>query len=82
MKVMRPINNRISTDTLISEIGVIRSKQQARHILVAGGAGFLRSHLCERLLKLGHTVICVDNFSTGLERNISHLRDYQRFSVS
>lgn len=81
MKVMRPINNRISTDTLISEIGVIRSKQQARHILVAGGAGFLGSHLCERLLKMGHTVICLDNFSTGLERNISHLRDYKRFSV-
>jgi UDP-glucuronate decarboxylase len=42
-------------------------------ILVTGGAGFLGSHLCERLLKDGHDVLCVDNFFTGSKQNIAHL---------
>jgi UDP-glucuronate decarboxylase len=42
-------------------------------ILIAGGGGFLGSHLCERLLKDGHDVICVDNFFTGSKENIRHL---------
>ena len=41
--------------------------------LIAGGAGFLGSHLCDRLLSLGHNVICVDNFLTGVPENIQHL---------
>jgi UDP-glucuronate decarboxylase len=44
-----------------------------RQILVTGGAGFLGSHLCERLLADGHDVICVDNFFTGTRQNIAHL---------
>ena len=44
-----------------------------RRILVAGGAGFLGSHLCERLLAEGHRVFCLDNFQTGRLENISHL---------
>jgi UDP-glucuronate decarboxylase len=44
-----------------------------RQILVIGGAGFLGSHLCERLLEQGHDVICVDNFFTGTKDNIVHL---------
>ena len=43
--------------------------------VVTGGAGFLGSHLCDRLLAEGHRVICVDNFLTGRHRNIAHLAD-------
>jgi UDP-glucuronate decarboxylase len=44
-----------------------------KRILVTGGAGFLGSHLCDRLLEKGHDVLCVDNFYTGSKRNIVHL---------
>ena len=47
--------------------------------VVTGGAGFLGSHLCERLLAEGHRVICVDNFLTGSPRNIAHLQDRDDF---
>ena len=50
-------------------------------ILVTGGAGFLGSHLCERLVRQGHDVLCVDNFQTGTESNIAHLRDARNFTV-
>ena len=50
-------------------------------ILVTGGAGFLGSHLCEKLLALGHSVLCVDNFYTGNQKNIEHLRDYREFEL-
>ena len=49
-------------------------------LLVAGGAGFLGSNLCEELLKIGHEVIAVDNFITGSKKNIEHLQQYQNFS--
>lgn len=48
-------------------------------ILVTGGAGFLGSHLCDRLLRDGHEVVCADNLFTGTKRNIAHLRDHPRF---
>jgi UDP-glucuronate decarboxylase len=48
-------------------------------ILVSGGAGFLGSHLCERLLGEGHEVLCVDNLFTGSKGNIAHLLDHRRF---
>jgi UDP-glucuronate decarboxylase len=50
-------------------------------VLVTGGAGFLGSHLCERLLADGGNVICVDNFFTGAKRNIDHLLDHHRFEL-
>jgi UDP-glucuronate decarboxylase len=49
-------------------------------LLVAGGAGFLGSNLCEELLKIGHEVIAIDNFITGSKKNIEHLQQYQNFS--
>jgi UDP-glucuronate decarboxylase len=49
--------------------------------LVTGGAGFLGSHLCERLLNDGHDVICVDNFFTGTKDNIAHLLGNPRFEL-
>ncbi len=50
-------------------------------VLVTGGAGFLGSHLCERLLKEGVSVICVDNYFTGTRRNIETMLDHHRFEV-
>ena len=44
-----------------------------KRVLVTGGAGFLGSHLCERLLEAGHEVLCVDNFYTGRKANVAHL---------
>ncbi len=52
-----------------------------RRILVTGGAGFLGTHLCRRLLDNGHEVLCVDNFSTGTRRNIDVLLGNTRFEV-
>lgn len=52
-----------------------------KRILVTGGAGFLGSHLCERLLKEGHEVLCVDNFYTGRKANIAHLLGNPYFEV-
>jgi UDP-glucuronate decarboxylase len=50
-------------------------------ILVTGGAGFIGSHLCERLLAEGHDVICLDNFFTGRRENVYHLMDSKRFDL-
>ncbi len=52
-----------------------------KRVLVTGGAGFLGSHLCERLLADGHDVICVDNFFTGTKDNIAHLLDNPYFEL-
>lgn len=52
-----------------------------KKILVTGGAGFLGSHLCDRLIARGEDVLCVDNFFTGSKRNISHLFDHPHFEL-
>lgn len=52
-----------------------------KRILVTGGAGFLGSHLCARLLDDGHDVLCVDNYFTGRRQNIAHLQDHDNFEV-
>ena len=49
--------------------------------LVTGGAGFIGSHLCERLLEAGEEVICLDNFYTGRKENIEHLMAHPRFEL-
>ncbi len=59
----------------------MRDKMTQKRILVTGGAGFLGSHLCERLLQLGHDVICLDNFFTGRRQNIAHLLDNRAFEL-
>ena len=54
---------------------------QPLRVLVTGGAGFLGSHLCERLLALGHAVLCVDNFYTGTRANLAPLLAHPRFEL-
>lgn len=55
--------------------------QKKLRILVTGGAGFLGSHLCERLVAEGNEVICLDNFFTGRRENVAHLLDNHRFEL-
>lgn len=57
----------------------MRNYNSTKRILVTGGAGFLGSHLCDRLLAEGHDVVCADNLFTGSKRNISHLSVHPRF---
>ncbi len=58
-----------------------QSALPSKRILITGGAGFLGSHLCERLLGEGHEVICLDNYFTGAKRNIEHLMSNTSFEV-
>ncbi len=53
----------------------------SKRVMVTGGAGFLGSHLCERLLRDGHDVLCVDNYFTGRKDNIAHLLGQARFEA-
>ncbi len=54
---------------------------QIKRILVTGGAGFLGSHMCERLVNDGHDVVCLDNFFTSQKSNVAHLLDHQNFEL-
>jgi UDP-glucuronate decarboxylase len=53
-----------------------------RRVLVTGGAGFIGSHLCDRLLERGDEVLCADNFYTGTRRNVHHLLSNPRFELT
>lgn len=57
----------------------MRLYESRKKILVTGGAGFLGSHLCDRLIEQGHEVLCLDNLFTGTKRNIQHLLGHPRF---
>ncbi len=57
------------------------SDQLPRRILVTGGAGFLGSHLCERLIGQGHEVLCLDNYFTGSKQNVAHLLARPNFEL-
>lgn len=59
----------------------MRNYSSTKRILVTGGAGFLGSHLCDRLIAQGHDVLCVDNFYTGTKRNVEHLLQHPRFEL-
>ncbi|HPU49947.1 MAG TPA: SDR family oxidoreductase [Burkholderiaceae bacterium] len=68
----------------IASASVQKSPISALHgnrLLVTGGAGFIGSHLCERLIAEGNEVLCVDNFYTGSRQHIAHLLDHPRFEV-
>jgi UDP-glucuronate decarboxylase len=56
-----------------------RGSDESKRVLVTGGAGFLGSHLCDRLLAQGHDVICADNLFTGDKRNVAHLLAHPNF---
>jgi UDP-glucuronate decarboxylase len=60
---------------------ISREEPMGKRILVTGGAGFLGSHLCERLLAEGHDVVVVDNFFTGRRSNVDHLLDLHQFEL-
>ncbi len=57
------------------------SNQLPRRILVTGGAGFLGSHLCERLIVQGHEVLCLDNYFTGSKQNVAHMLARPNFEL-
>jgi len=59
----------------------LSSAAPRKTVLVTGGAGFLGSHLCDRLIGKGHDVICLDNFFTGTKQNIEHLLAHPRFEL-
>jgi UDP-glucuronate decarboxylase len=76
-----PIGSNPTIAPAISTASPPIATQLLRRVLVTGGAGFIGSHLCERLLEMGYDVLCVDNFFTGTRRNIEHLLGHPRFEI-
>ena len=75
------LGHSLCTGRLIASRHPSPMSEAPRKIVVTGGAGFLGSHLCERLLAEGHEVLCVDNFQTGREANLETLRGHPRFEL-
>lgn len=69
------------TMTRILTIHDVADASHDRRVLITGGAGFIGSHLCDRLIEGGAYVICLDNFSTGRRHNVEHLVGHPRFSL-
>lgn len=63
------------------KLSIVRYSMSIMRILITGGAGFIGSHLCERLLSEGNEVICLDNFFTGRKSNIAHLLEDRNFEL-
>ena len=74
---MRTLRNRAGQKPMYA----YHSYAQPKRILVTGGAGFIGSHLCDRLVGDGHEVICLDNFFSGRKRNIVHLLENPGFEL-
>jgi len=74
-------NNKSAELNNLLNINYLRKLKQMKRILVTGGAGFIGSHLCERLLKEGNDVIALDNYFTGSKSNILHLLDNKYFEM-
>src|ERR1700754_4132675 len=74
-----PVGSNRTLAPTTAKVSLPNAMPQRRRVLVTGGAGFIGSHLCERLLAIGCDVLCVDNFFTGTRRNIEHLLDHPRF---
>lgn len=66
-------------DNVAQPVNSVPLAARARQVVVTGGAGFLGSHLCDRLMAEGHEVVCLDNFMTGRVGNVEHLRHSARF---
>jgi UDP-glucuronate decarboxylase len=69
----------VASTKLELEVRGVRNFDSRRRVLVTGGAGFLGSHLIDRLLEQGHEILCVDNLFTGTKRNVDHLHNHPRF---
>lgn len=82
-KIDKEIKESINLKNWLIFINEVLAKGSIKNmrILITGGAGFIGSHLCERLLNEGHDVICLDNFFTGSKDNIVHLMDNHRFEL-
>lgn len=81
MNIKSEYSNSPFQDVQSSERMMPQNPSKSKRILVAGGAGFLGSHLCGKLVERGDTVLCIDNFSTGRLRNVEHLVSTNRLEI-